>query len=161
MEAYNDFQQLADNVAAYIKDNELSASMEIDRDSFILFMRVDASVFFNPGDATLRAEAKPVLDGLVDLLANNEEFYSLVRIEGHTDNRAIHTAQYPSNWELSAFRAVNTLHYIIDSGQLTDYSKLSANGYSEYRPIDTNDTEEGRAKNRRVEFVIEGIRIKT
>jgi chemotaxis protein MotB len=76
-----------------------------------------------------------------------------VRVEGHTDDRPIRTARFPSNWDLSAARAV----YIVDA-LVTDYGlppdQLSAAGYASFRPVDTNDTPEGRARNRRVDVVL-------
>ena len=77
-----------------------------------------------------------------------------VRIEGHTCDLPIHTARYPSNWELSAQRAINVLTYLVRKG--IDPSRLSAVGYADTRPIVPNIDEEHRRKNRRVDIVIEG-----
>ncbi len=73
----------------------------------------------------------------------------LIRIEGHTDNVPIHTAAFPSNWELSTARAVNVLRYFIQNHRI-DAKRLSAEGLGEFRPLMANDTEENRATNRRV-----------
>jgi chemotaxis protein MotB len=89
------------------------------------------------------------------IFADNMELIEMIKIEGHTDNVPISTFRYPSNWELSVSRAVNTLRYILDTG-LVEKEKISAVGYSEYHPVDTNDTIEGRASNRRVDFVVQG-----
>jgi len=76
-----------------------------------------------------------------------------VGIEGHTDNVPITYSGWKSNWELSTARATSVLHYLIDDGRLRPES-LSAIGYGEYRPVTSNETEEGRQLNRRVEVVI-------
>ena len=75
-------------------------------------------------------------------------------ISGHTDNVPIATAQYPSNWELSSARAVSLMRGVMAVQPSLNPARFSALGYSEYRPIASNDTEEGRAQNRRVEVFI-------
>jgi len=78
-----------------------------------------------------------------------------LRIEGHTDNAPIHTAQFPSNWELSTSRATEIVRLlIVRDGFSPDL--LSAAGYAEYRPVATNLTAEGRGMNRRVDIIILG-----
>ena len=78
----------------------------------------------------------------------------MVRIEGHTDNRPMHSRQFQSNWELSTSRAVNVLKHLAESSPI-EPAKFSAVGYSEFHPIADNRTEAGKAKNRRVDFIIE------
>jgi chemotaxis protein MotB len=82
-----------------------------------------------------------------------------LRIEGHTDNIPIHNDSYPSNWELSTARSTELVRFlIVDGGFVPD--RLSAAGYAEYHPVASNQTESGRAQNRRVDVVILGA-IKT
>jgi len=76
-----------------------------------------------------------------------------IRIEGHTDNVPISTARFPSNWDLSTARSLKILKYFIDAHGY-DPRKLSALGFGEFRPIDTNDTPTGRIKNRRVDIMV-------
>jgi len=76
-----------------------------------------------------------------------------VRIEGHTDSIPINTARFPSNWELSTARATNVLRFFLGRFDFTP-ENLSATGYAEFRPVDSNDTSDGRFQNRRVDFVI-------
>jgi chemotaxis protein MotB len=78
-----------------------------------------------------------------------------IRVEGHTDNTPIHTAQFPSNWELSTSRATFLLQYLISTAQIPA-PRLSAVGYGEFRPVAPNTTPEGRAANRRVDLVVIG-----
>ena len=79
----------------------------------------------------------------------------VIRVEGHTDNLKIHGAlaqKYPTNWELSAARAVNVARYLQKQG--IDPDILSATAFGEHKPVASNDTKEGRAKNRRIEIVL-------
>ena len=76
-----------------------------------------------------------------------------ITVSGHTDNVPINTREFPSNWELSSQRAVNFMRYLIADNSLKP-ERFSAIGYGEYRPIMTNETPEGRSKNRRVEVLI-------
>ena len=76
-----------------------------------------------------------------------------VRLEGHTDARPIHTSRFHSNWELSAARSIAMLELLRDRFQIPA-SRMAVAGYAENSPADTNDTEEGRAHNRRVDLVL-------
>ena len=76
-----------------------------------------------------------------------------ILVTGHTDTRPINTVEFPSNWELSTKRAVNFMKILLEN-EAFDPQRFGAIGYGEYRPVDTNETEEGKAKNRRVEVSI-------
>jgi chemotaxis protein MotB len=89
-----------------------------------------------------------VLQKIISVLASAPNY---IKVEGHTDNLPINTARFPSNWELSVLRATNVLR--IMQGEIAS-DRLSATGYGEYRPLISNDTEQGRARNRRVDLVI-------
>ena len=106
-------------------------------------------VLFAEGSTELTPLGRSVLDGIAQMLNQND--YP-VSVEGHTDNVPIHTAQFPSNWELSSFRATNVARYFIQSGVATQ--RLRAIGYADTRPIADNESESGRARNRRVSLVI-------
>jgi chemotaxis protein MotB len=107
-------------------------------------------VLFESGAATLRAEAMPFLQSLAEVLI---ELDRQVKVQGHTDNVPIRSAQFPSNWELSAIRAVMVVRAL---GELygVPAQNLSAVGYADSRPVTDNETPENRAKNRRVEIVV-------
>lgn len=107
-------------------------------------------VLFAEGSAELTSLGRSVLDGIAQILKQND--YP-VSVEGHTDNVPIHTAQFPSNWELSSFRATNVARYFIRSGVATE--RLRAIGYADTHPVAANDSEAGRARNRRVSLVIQ------
>lgn len=113
-------------------------------------LRFPGTTLFDSGKAELKPEAKELLDKIVPVLKENY-LYS-VWVEGHTDNLPIYTEKFPSNWELSAARAINVVKYLEKRGLKKE--RLSAVGYGEYRPLLPNDTPEHRAFNRRVEIGI-------
>jgi chemotaxis protein MotB len=106
--------------------------------------------FFDSGSAALKPSAMPALDRIASILAVR---ICRLRIEGHTDNMPIHTAQMASNWELSTARSTELVRLLIQRYGFPP-DRLSAAGYAEYHPIATNDTPQGRAQNRRVDLVI-------
>jgi len=106
--------------------------------------------FFNSGDATLLVDGQNTLARIAGVL-NAQGFH--IRVEGHTDNKPIHNSRFKSNWELSTARATEVVSLLIEKHGF-DPSLVSAAGYSEYRPIASNDTEEGRRSNRRVDLVV-------
>jgi len=116
-----------------------------------LVIRIETEgVLFESGSAQLTNEVKPLLN----IIADSLKFYrGLVMVEGHTDNVPIHTAKYPSNWELSTSRAVSVLKYWIDNQMMLPGDVVAA-GYADTKPIGTNDNAQGRAKNRRVEILV-------
>ena len=115
-----------------------------------LIVRMKDSVLFDSGQAELKPAAMAVLDKLAETVKG---LPNQIRIEGHTDDRPIHTALYPSNWELSTARATNVIRYLIERCGMSP-KRLSAAGYGEYRPVADNSTETGRARNRRVDIVL-------
>ena len=112
-------------------------------------LKLPGKVLFDTGKAELKPKAKTLLNKVAPLF---KQYPYPVRVEGHTDNVPIHTEKYPSNWELSAARAVNVVRYL--QGKGLSKEKVFAVGYGEYRPLVSNDTPEHRALNRRVEIVI-------
>jgi chemotaxis protein MotB len=115
-----------------------------------IIITVPDNVMFNSGEAVLRPEALPFLRALSDTLI---ELNRQIRIEGHTDNVPIRTAQFPSNWELSAIRAVMAVRVMTELYGVPS-SHLSAVGRADSLPRTDNLTPENRAKNRRVEIVV-------
>jgi len=106
--------------------------------------------FFESGNATMRASSKGAIDRLAAVLGSRTEF---LRIEGHTDNVPIHNIRFASNWELSSGRATELIKLFVENYRF-DPARLSAAGYAEFHPVASNDTPEGRARNRRVDVVI-------
>ena len=115
-----------------------------------IMISLPESILFQSGEARVRSEALPFLKALSEILIEMDRH---IRILGHTDNVPIRTAQFPSNWELLAGRAVMVVRifaelYGVPAGH------LSAIGLADAKPIANNDTPEGRTKNRRVEIII-------
>lgn len=113
-------------------------------------IRIGDSLAFNTGQAEILPEFSEKLDKIADHIA---ALPNPVQVEGHTDNIPIRTPVYPSNWELSTARATSIIRYFVERHSM-DPQRFSVAGYGEFRPIDTNNTPEGQAKNRRVEIVI-------
>ncbi len=127
-------------------DNKIRA----DRTEMGILLHIDSSVLFGPGQAEFGAEAEAVLKDVAEIL---RETRWQVRVEGHTDNVPIRTVRFPSNWELSTARAVNTLRFFTEQ-QKMEPARFSAVGYGETQPVASNEDTEGRARNRRVTVVL-------
>lgn len=116
-------------------------------------IEINDSVLFPPGQAKLQAVSITALSALAQVIASSD---FPITIEGHTDNTPIATVQFPSNWELSAMRATTVLRLFNDAGVSAE--RLTAIGYGETRPLETNTTIEGRSRNRRVSILIDSNR---
>lgn len=116
-------------------------------------IEINDSVLFPVGQAKLQPESISAMALIADVLAGTD---FPITIEGHTDNVPIATPQFPSNWELSAMRATTVLRLFNDGG--VGAERLTAIGYGETRPLETNTTPEGRARNRRVSILIDSNR---
>ena len=125
---------------------------ETEEDRIVL--RVPGLNLFKEKSAKLTPEARPVLNEIVKIIKTKGKNHKIF-IQGHTDDVPIHTAKYESNWELSAVRATAVLRHIYDKG--IDPEKLTATGYADTFPMVPNNTKEGRAKNARIEFILEKI----
>jgi chemotaxis protein MotB len=135
-------ERLASQIAQH------SVAIKLGKDGLVISLR--EAGFFDSGSATPRKEGLESMQQIASELAQMP--YDL-RVEGHTDNVPIHTAEFASNWELSSARATNIARGMLDLHAVTP-DRLSAAGYAEFHPVDTNDTAEGRARNRRVDLVI-------
>ena len=107
-------------------------------------------ILFAPGSASLSKDGKAAIGEVAQVLASipNRKF----QVEGHTDNVPISNAQFPSNWELAAFRGTNVVKAMIDAGMPKE--RISAASYADTKPVGVNDMPEGRALNRRIEITI-------
>ena len=119
------------------------------RESMWLEIEINTDILFSSGASDFAPAAAPVLDKLADVL---KPFPNPIRVEGHTDNRPIKTAAYPSNWELSAARAASVVHEFTKTG--IDPLRLEIVGFGEFHPRRPNDTAEGRNANRRVAILV-------
>jgi len=144
------FEELKEQIQDYVDQKGIQQDVELKVDSKGLYLIMTGTILFDNGKADLTSGAKRIVNDVFDILSTID---NPVRIEGHTDNNPIRTAQFPSNWELSSARAVNLLRYLIEEYKM-DPSRLSAAAYGEYHPIAENNTPANRAKNRRVEIVL-------
>ena len=130
---------------------EKSETIDVATDQSKIIVRVPGNSLFESADAFLVKEARETLDEIVQIIKTYPQYKT--HIQGHTDDVPISTERFPTNWELSAARATAVLRYFIDKG--IDPLKVTATGYADLFPLFTNETEIGRSKNRRVEFVLE------
>jgi chemotaxis protein MotB len=136
--------------APEVKSNKMSVSS--DERGIVISLASDA--FFEPASARLNIEAtRDILLRLGTLLSSPEVAGRKFRIEGHTDNTPVDPAgPWESNWELSTARSISVLHYLTGLG-ISD-SRFQVAGFADTVPIQSNDTPEGRAYNRRVDIII-------
>lgn len=135
-------QTLSNQVASH------TVSIRMGRDGLVISL--SEAGFFNSGSAVPRPEAMTTLRQIAATLSKSP--YDL-RVEGHTDNIPIHTAEFDSNWELSSARATRIARLFLDLKAIPP-ERLSTAGYAEFHPLTTNETAEGRARNRRVDLVV-------
>lgn len=141
----NLYRQVKSFIVAHHLQNQLSVTSNI-RGVQVTFRDI---ALFSTGSANLRLSAFPILKGLAPFF---QEVPNSILVEGYTDNRPIHTALFPSNWQLSASRAISVVQYL--QGQNISPGRMSAVGYGQYHPVQPNNTAIGREKNRRVSIVV-------
>ena len=139
---------IEDMLGAYVEQDLVEVTYTQNR----VKVNMKDKMLFGSGSATLSNTAVTALRDISRVLA---KVPNQIQVEGNTDNRPIHTEEFPSNWELSAARAASVVHLMSRMG--IDPSRLSAIGYGEHRPATDNDSEDGRARNRRVTLVILGM----
>ncbi len=111
-------------------------------------------ILFDTGSVLINKRGKEVLSDLADSIRGNKD--QNIVVEGHTDDVPIGLAlieKYPTNWELSAARAIEVVRFLQEKGWL-EPEKLAASAFSYYRPVSTNDTTDGRRQNRRIEIIL-------
>lgn len=146
-----ELEGIKDNLEEFIYEEKIQEKVGVEHRGDAIIISFEDILLFETGKADLKPEAKEVLRTLGEgLLSYIDKGYK-ASLEGHTDNIPIRTSQFPSNWELSAARAIAVAKFFIAEMNFSPET-VSAEGYGEYRPIATNDTSEGRAANRRVEL---------
>ncbi|MGB3621835.1 flagellar motor protein MotD [Ketobacter sp. MCCC 1A13808] len=141
--------KISDQLATSLQQQIANNDVEIRSNDEWIEVNIRASVLYPSGSASLSAEAETVLEKIADILKGQK---NPIHVEGYTDNVPIETAQYPSNWELSAARAASVVRLF--SYMDVDPGRMAAVGYGEFHPIASNDTADGRSKNRRIALVI-------
>jgi chemotaxis protein MotB len=148
-EVSSTYEQLVDKMKSEIAKGQVTISELQGR---LTVNMVDA-ILFDSGRAEVKAEGLVVLGKVIEILKSVND--KAIRIEGHTDAIPISGSlaqRYPTNWELSAARAINVARYL--QKQAINPAQLSAAGFGEFKPVADNATVEGRAKNRRIEIVL-------
>ena len=135
----------------YIKEGGWEDSLTTALSEDGLLIRIKEKALFPSGSADLLPQSQAIGKPVADLLATIPQ---KVVISGHTDNVPIATSKFPSNWDLSVERSLNFMKFILAQNNKLDPARFSTTGNAEYRPVAPNDTEEGRAQNRRVEILI-------
>jgi chemotaxis protein MotB len=115
-----------------------------------LVISLKEAAFFDSGDDAIRTSSYPIIAKLATVIC---KLNNPLRLEGHTDSVPINTARFHSNWELSAARSIAMLE-LLSTKFSVDRQRMAIVGYADTTPVDTNDTEEGRARNRRVDIVL-------
>jgi chemotaxis protein MotB len=140
------YRNLAQKFASMVEAGQLEVKI---RDGKMV-LQLSNDILFESGETAIQGDGKEALKELAGVLSDIEKRRFL--IAGHTDNVPIKSGRYDSNWELSTARAVEVVRFLQKKGLSPE--RMAAAGYSQYDPVATNDTVEGRAKNRRIEVIV-------
>jgi chemotaxis protein MotB len=149
-------QKSADNSRSYLKVANAITTAKVPQGVKItstergLNIRIKDEALFSSGSASINPQIREFIDLIASLV---RDLPNPIAVEGHTDNQPIRTVVFPSNWDLSTARANTLIRYLIEHQQLAAH-RFSSTGYAGTRPIESNDTLEGRASNRRVELIV-------
>ncbi len=133
-----------------VKKTRITPTPDVSNESRGVVIRLPDHMLFETGRAELLPEAVAPLDDVGRIVRT---LPNAIQIEGHTDNLPIHSADFPSNWELSTARAISVMRFLNENHDVPA-GRLSIAGYGEFRPLADNRTIEGRARNRRVEIIL-------
>jgi len=140
------YEEVLSRFRSLIDAGRLSVSIARGR----MVINLPQDILFASGSADLGADGRRTLAEVAGVLGEFQD--RRFQVEGHTDDRPISTAQFPSNWELSAARALSVVKLLVAQGVSPE--NLSGAGYGEYHPVAVNETAEGRRLNRRIEIVM-------
>ena len=150
-----DMQSLMEAIESFIRQENLQDAVSVSQNGGKIFVTFSQSTFFDGESSVIRKEAYPILDSVSEMLSGVAGSLDEVRIQGHTARARNTPNNVQNDRTLSSNRAVNVLIYIQEHSVVPP-SCLVSEGFGEWRPIERNDTAEGRAKNRRVEMIISG-----
>lgn len=142
-------KSMAKNILHALESLVKDGQVKVTQSSSGITVEINASVLFSPGQAKLAENSSLTLQAVAHVIKEQKHE---IHVEGHTDNLPIHTESFPSNWELSTARASSVIRLFVENG--VEPHRLTAIGYGENRPIETNETPEGRKRNRRVTIMI-------
>lgn len=133
-----------------LESEHLTSSVKTSIDERGLVISLNNAIFFDPGSAELKIDTEKTLLEIGNTISVMNNY---IRVEGHTDNVPMNSSLYRSNWDLSAARAANMVRLLTSQTSIPP-ERLIAVGYGEYRPVADNATDEGRAKNRRIDIIV-------
>jgi chemotaxis protein MotB len=142
-------QRVARNINEVMAPLVTSGQVSVMQTARGVVLEIKASALFDQGDATLHSNAVALLSDVAKILGEGDQ---AVEVEGHTDNLPIRNARYPSNWELSSARASSVARLFIEHGLAS--RRLTVMGSADNHPVASNDTPEGRARNRRITITL-------
>lgn len=152
-----EMEELYQNIVEYVQGEGMGSQVTVTKGSGYVFITFDDTVFFGPDSAVLLDSGKSVLDGIIQSLRPYSQSIGEIRVLGHTAQGDPQTPNNPVvDRTLSSSRANNVAIYLQEQ-DVIDPAKLVSIGYGQWRPIASNDTSEGRAKNRRVELIVTGL----
>lgn len=146
-----ELSEMEQRVKEYIQENSLEEKLETSLTGEGLLVTIRDNVLFESGSADVRETDLQLASEIASLIVMDPP--RSIIISGHTDDVPISTAQFSSNWDLSVMRSVNFMKILLENEQLNP-EWFSAKGYGEFKPVASNETVEGREKNRRVEILI-------
>ncbi len=144
-----EIEQIRAKLAQLEEDHEIPQGVQVLTHRRELILRLSENLLFDVGDDSLHDPARKAINIIAQELARRDVD---VRIEGHTDTRPIHTTRFRSNWDLSTARSTAVVAEFLSGGMPP--VRISAAGYAEFHPVASNDTDEGRRQNRRVDIVV-------
>ena len=142
---------MAEQIEQQIEAGGLQNQVEVDFNAEYVKLTLNGAILFDSAKENIREDAQPLIDKIGTILENYDS--NVIEIEGHTDNVPIHSSKYENNNVLSMYRALSVADFIRDNTTL-DPALIKSSGRGEYVPVADNTTEEGRARNRRVEIKV-------
>mgnify|MGYP005848075447 CR=1 FL=1 len=143
-------QKIKEQIEKYAKAQGLAAKVAARIEERGVVVSIQDTALFSLGSADLTPQARKIVRKVGQILLTTDNY---IRVEGHTCDLPIHTARFPSNWELSTARATSVVQELLRTVNFPP-QRLSASGYGEYRPVVPNTSETNRQQNRRVDFVV-------
>ena len=150
-----DIEELFQAIQEFVQSTSAASSINVTKDGGKVYITFGQAVFFDGESSYLRKEAEPILDEICVLLSDVSRSIEEVRVLGHTAQAGSEPNGTVRDRTLSAARAAMVVAYVQDHSSM-DPARLISEGLGQWRPVDTNDTAEGKARNRRVEMVVSG-----